>query len=177
MDSLTLWYLLSFFVHFGALAIAVGAGVCDAVVNTIFWRRLRSIPEHAAGIAPLMGTMGTMAALGAALSVLSGLSLLAAMHLAHWGATWLNLKLVVFALLTVNGVGFASSRKRRVAALMPEWVRVAHPSRTPPAVDDRKKKEALDHELRRLERHLRIFHITENLGFVLIIVLAVFKFN
>ena len=159
-----MWHSTSLLVHFVALGLLSGAAVGGAVVDVMFWRRLRRAPAEAAALTPFMVALSTVAPLGAGLLLLSGVSLLASVHFVLWGMLWLNVKLVLFVLLVLNGALLAGPTSRRIHALMPAWIGAPG------------KRGEVGAELERLQRRTRFFHISENLGFVAILVMAVFKF-
>jgi hypothetical protein len=179
-----LWSSVSLVFHFIALTLLSGAAVGGAVVDVMFWRRLRAAPGEAAALTSFMVALSTVAPLGAGLALLSGLSLLAAGHFVFWGMMWLDIKLILFVLLVLNGALVAGPSSRRLHALMPAWLTSQglaattwSASAVPNAPPNLPKNRAeLDAELVRLRKRTRQFHIYENIGFVLILVAAVIKF-
>jgi len=168
-------YSACLFVHLLGFAAVSGAIVCDVIVHVAFFRSVRRQPAHAPSLVPLMHTLGVVASAGGVLSLTSAVGLLAPLGFAFWSSRWLIVKVTLFVLLTLNGVLFASSRKRRVAAAIQAWATPADGTVTPFAMHAPHAEVAS--ELLRLERHLGAFHASEVLGVLLLLAAAVFKFQ
>ena len=168
-------YSACLFVHLLGFAAVSGAVVCDMIVHVAFFRSVKRHPAHAPSLVPLMQTLGSVASAGGVLSLTSAVGLLAPLGFAFWSSLWLLVKVTLFVLLTLNGALFAASRKRRVAAVAQAWAALAHGSEAPVAMGSRHAEVAS--ELRRLERHLGVFHASELLGVLALLAAAVFKFN
>jgi hypothetical protein len=168
-------YSLCLFTHLLGFAAISGAVVCDVIVHVVFFRSIRREPAHAPSLVPLMHTLGAVASAGGVLSLTSAVGLLAPLGFAFWSSLWLMVKVALFVLLTLNGMLFASSRKRRVATAALAWAARAGGVEAPFTAAARHDEAAS--ELLRLERHLDVFHASEVLGVLVLLAAAVFKFQ
>lgn len=174
------------------LALATGS-FGGIVVDRMFWTYWKTRPAQAAAAGYLNKYLGIMAQVGSTLMLLSGIFLLWVTNWTFLLQFWIIAKLSLFVLLFLNGYFVANPASLRLTRLIPQWLEVNVLSANPVAIlvtadggsshtsvgdnATAAHKDALAAEFMKIRQRMVFFHVTETLMFILVVILAVFKFS
>lgn len=151
---------LTLMVHLVALTMAVGVAIANAVVSSQWWKLYDGNREHALTAFEATKKLQTIGLIGLVLLIISGFTLLGLYRGGYGGQLWLQIKMAVVLLILLNRFTLGRSTNSKLERM----IRGEQPS------------SDLSYNLR-LKRNSKIFHLTQLSLFVIIIVLAAFKFN
>jgi hypothetical protein len=138
---------------------AVGVTIANAVASRQFWKLYDANPEH--GLAAFKGIkkFQMFGMLGLLLLILSGITMLWLYNWAYGEQLWFKIKMTCILLILVNGFTLGRITTLRLEKLLKQ----EHVS------------DAMQ-DTSRLRRNQTLFHVTQLSLFVLIIMLASFRF-
>lgn len=147
--------------HIIALAMAIGITLANAIAQNQFWKLYDTNKEQ--GLAGFKATTKFRAfgIIGLMVSILTGLVML---WLFNWSMTellWFKIKLGIVVLLFVNGFTIGRTTSDKLDAIL----------------NSEKNADDLKPETIRLRRNMQVFQLTQLTMFIIIIILAVFRFN
>lgn len=146
-------------VHLFALTMAVGVTIANAVASSQFWKLYDTNKEH--GISAFRGIkkFQILGGLGLLLLIASGFTMLWLYNWAYGEQLWFKIKMTCILLILVNGFTLGRITNLKLGKLL--------------------KGDHLSHQSQdtsSLRRNLTIFYSTQLSLFLLIIVLASFRF-
>ncbi|MBK9729854.1 MAG: hypothetical protein IPO83_00925 [Chitinophagaceae bacterium] len=147
--------------HLIALAMAIGITLANAISQYQFWKLYDSNKEQ--GLAAFKATtkFRVFGIIGLMVSILTGLIML---WLLNWSLTallWFKIKLAIVVLLFVNGFTLGRTTSDKLDAIL----------------KSENNTDEVQHETIRLRRNMQLFQLTQLSMFIIIIILAVFRFN
>ena len=146
--------------HLIALAMAIGITLANAIANRQFWKLYDKNKEQ--GLAAFKATtkFRVYGMIGLGLLILTGLIMLWIFNWAFMDLPWFQIKLVIVVLLFVNGFTLGRTTSEKLEKILME------------------ENDSSDvyPETIRLRRNMQIFLLTQLSLFIVIIILAVFRF-
>jgi hypothetical protein len=176
MDAQT-WRNLGLLLHIIGIVTLSSGAVGGVIVNRMLWAAVQRAPEQAKALARVNVNFGWSARIGSGIMLLSGLVLLAASNWVYWGQFWLWIKLGLFVLLLVNGALVAEPAEKKLDSLLEQSAATSSPVRTGGGNVALAENTGVEAGLAAVRQRLNFFHISENIMFLLVLVLGVFKFN
>jgi hypothetical protein len=117
MNGISLLHLL-LSLHVTGLCLMAGTSAADMVTFRAFRRRLERGDPTSSVLLEHLDKLGVLLGIGAALLVLSGVGMMALTHGIFMHAGWFKVKLVLVALLILNGFGFGGRQTARIRKLV-----------------------------------------------------------
>jgi hypothetical protein len=160
MDKQTILQLALAF-HLVAMGMAIGITLANAVANNQFWKLYDKSKEQ--GLAAFRATVKfrVFGMMGLALLILTGVIMLWAVHWTLVELLWFKIKLFLVFLLFVNGFTLGRTTSQKLEEVLKA----------------ENKSGGVHPETIRLRKSLQIFQLTQLGLFVIIIILAVFRFT
>jgi hypothetical protein len=147
-------------VHLLALATAMGITLANYVMFRQFWRLLALNKEQGLAAFRAISTLQIFGIVGLLLLILTGIGMLAIYQWTFISLLWFQVKLVLVALLFVNGFSLGRTQSLKLQSLLS-----SEPASQQPQPD-----------IALLNRNFRIFQLTQLTIFGLIIIASVFRF-
>ncbi|MDJ1503638.1 DUF2214 family protein [Xanthocytophaga agilis] len=158
MDTLLIRQLLVV-MHLSGLVLMAGTTVTEFVVFRTFISLFKTKGVASASFLKLMSGLEKILLAGGVLLVLSGSGLMAITEGVFLHQTWLKLKLMLILLLPLNGMLVGSPQMKKLRNSLSD------------------QDSEVNLTIKSIVTKLNIFHTIHLFVFLLIIVLAVFKFN
>jgi uncharacterized membrane protein len=157
MNTQTLLHL-GLTVHLLALAMAVGVTIANAVASTQFWKLYDNNSTQGLSAFRAIKRFQTIGMIGLLLLIVSGIFMLWLYQGGFGGQLWFNIKMMCILLIFVNGVTLGRSTTLKLDKIL-------------------KDENSAVTDTTRLRKHQRIFQVTQLSLFMIIIVLASFRFT
>jgi len=152
---------ISLVLHLIALSLAMGITIANYVASKQFWKLYDTNKEQGLAAFSSISKFQLFGTIGLLLLIISGITLLYLFQWTFISLLWFKIKLSIVVLIFVNGFTIGRMQTLKLQALL--------------------TKEGKSNELQtdtiNLRRNLQIFHLTQLSLFILIIVLAVFRFS
>jgi uncharacterized membrane protein YbjE (DUF340 family) len=148
-------------VHLISLTLAVGITVANAVAFPQFWKLYDKNKEQGLSAFEGIAKFQLVGIIGLLLLILSGITMLWVFHWTLGEQLWFRIKMILVLLLFVNGFTLGRTTTLKLRKLL------------------KRKKDDNDAkpQTNRLRKNLQIFNLTQLSIFIVIIILAVFRFN
>jgi len=158
MNTQTLLHLC-LTVHLIALTMAVGVTIANAVASSQFWKLYDKNIEHGLSAFRAIKKFQMFGMIGLILLLLSGITMLWLYNWAYGEQLWFKIKMNCILLILINGFTLGRITTLKLEKLLKE---------------ERPSDNLVD--ISRLRRNQKIFHFTQLSLFILIVVLASFRF-
>ncbi|HEU5290734.1 MAG TPA: hypothetical protein VFU05_08845 [Cyclobacteriaceae bacterium] len=149
---------ISLVVHLIALTMVVGITIANAVASHQFWKLYDMNREHGLSAFKGIKKLQLFGMLGLLLLIFSGILMLWLYNWAYGEQLWFQVKMTCLVLILVNGFTMGRITTLRMEKLLKEGSDTKH------------------QDTQRLRRDMKIFQLTQLSLFMIIIVLASFRF-
>ncbi len=150
---------LSLVVHIIAISMVVGITIANFVAFKQFWKLYAVNRDQGLSAFRAISNFQLIGMIGLLLLILSGITMLYLVEWSFFSLLWFKIKLSIILLIFVNGFTMGRIQTIKLQAFL----------------SDEKTSTESQHDIGKIKRNMKIFHLTQLTLFVIIIIVSVFR--